>query len=59
MATQSILKSVNIKGRKAVRDFVNTLERSEEKRGKEVTMSRTVYEVKGETAIKDLFAKIK
>ena len=59
MATQSILKNVNIKGRKGVKDLVNALEHSAENRGKEVTMLRTVYEVKGETAIKDFFAKMK
>ncbi|MBQ7497308.1 MAG: hypothetical protein IJU00_05685 [Selenomonas sp.] len=59
MATQSILKSVNIKGRKGVRDLVNALEQSEKNRGKEVTMSRTVYEVKGKEAIKDFFTKVK
>ena len=38
MATKSILKNVNIRGRRRVHDFVNALERSIEQPEKEVLL---------------------
>lgn len=58
MATQSVLKSVNIKGRSQVRMFVNALEKAEASRGKRVEMSRSVYEVKDEDKLKDFLTKL-
>ena len=58
MATQSVLKSVNIKGRSQVRMFVNALEKAEASRGKKVEMSRSVYEVKDEDKLKDFLTKL-
>ena len=48
MATNSFLKNINIKGRSQTQKLVSALERSESNRGKEVKMSRSVVEIKGE-----------
>ena len=45
MATKSILKNVNIQGRRRVHDFVNALERSIEQPEKEVLLQRPVVEI--------------
>ena len=45
MATKSILKNVNIRGRRRVHDFVNALERSIEQPEKEVLLQRPVVEI--------------
>ena len=58
MATQSVLRNVNIKGRTEVRNFVNALEKAEASRGKKVEMSRSVFEVKGEDKVKDFLTKL-
>lgn len=47
MATQSFLKSVNIKSKKQIRDFVKALEKSENfHKQNKITYNRTPYEVK-------------
>ncbi len=47
MATQSFLKSVNIKSKKQIRDFVKALEKSENfRRQNEPSYNRTPYTVK-------------
>lgn len=58
MATQSVLSSVNIKGRNQVKALVNALEKAEASRGKKVEMSRSVFEVKGEDKVKDFLTKL-
>lgn len=50
MATKSILKNVNISGRKNVRLFVNALEKAQKTTGKEIVMSRPVEELRGQQA---------
>ena len=54
MATNSILKNVNISDKKLGRSFVMALEEGENKSAKEVVLSRTVSDVKREN-IKELF----
>lgn len=54
MATSSVLRNVNIKGKKSGRTFVNALAESKTKKGKKVKMSRTYREITGNT-IKGLF----
>lgn len=54
MATSSILKSVNIKGRKSGRTFIDALAKSKKRKSKTVKMSRPHREVTGST-IKELF----
>lgn len=54
MATSSILKSVNIKGRKSGRTFIDALAKSKKRRSKTVKMSRPHREVTDST-IKELF----
>lgn len=46
MATKSISKNINVKGRKQVKKLVDALEHANQHRGKTVNMSRTVTEVK-------------
>ena len=48
MATKSILKNVNIRGRRRVHDFVNALERSIEQPEKEVLLQRSVVEIRSD-----------
>lgn len=54
MATKSILKNIDIKDRKMGRAIVSALENSKNKKSKDVVLSRTCEEVKGEK-IKLLF----
>lgn len=56
MATKSILKNINIKGRKQTKQFVDALEHAQQHKGKEVTMTRTVNEIKGDK-VKAFFAR--
>jgi len=53
--TKSILKSVNIRGKSRVRDFVTALERAEKHTEKEVLLQRPVVEVRPDQ-IKSLLA---
>ena len=47
MATQSFLKSVNLKSKKHIRDFVKALEKSENfRRQNGISYTRTPYTVK-------------
>lgn len=46
MATKSIIKNVNIKGRKQVKAMVDALEHAQHHKGKTVIMTRTVNEVR-------------
>ncbi|MBO6247168.1 MAG: hypothetical protein J6N55_12925 [Anaerovibrio sp.] len=46
MATKSISKNINVKGRKQVKKLVDALEHANQHRGKTVNMSSTVTEVK-------------
>lgn len=48
MATKSISKNINIKGRTQVKKLVDALEHAHQHRGKTVTMSKAVTEVKGD-----------
>ncbi len=52
MATKSILKNVNIKGRSQVKNLANALEYAETRPAKIVTLSKALNEVKGENVKK-------
>lgn len=54
MATSSILKNVNIRGKKQIKDFVNALEKAEKFKGEEVHYGRT-FEVVKEDDVKKIF----
>ena len=54
MATKSILKNINVRGRKQIKMLADAMEHAEAFQGKEVTMSRPVSEIKGDK-IKDFF----
>lgn len=56
MATKSILKNINVRGRKQVRRLADAMEKAEAFRGKEVVMRHAVVEIKGEQ-IKDFVAE--
>jgi len=56
MATKSIIKNVDIRDKKLCGSFVAALENAQNKRSKEVAMSRSVTEVKGDK-IKELFGE--
>lgn len=56
MATKSILKNVDIKDRKLGKSLVIALENAAGKRAKDVTLSRTYEDVKGEK-LKSIFKK--
>lgn len=48
MATYSFLKDINLRGRKQSQDFIRALERSREKKEKEVKLSRPVSDMSRE-----------
>lgn len=48
MATKSILKNVNIKGRSQVKNLANALEYAETRPAKVVILSKALNEIKGE-----------
>ncbi len=54
MATKSILKNIDIKDRRMGRAIISALENAEGKKSKQVIMSRTFKEIKGDK-IKSLF----
>lgn len=54
MATSSFLKTINLQGRKQSQDFIKALEKSKEKREKEVRMSRPASDMSREE-IRKLF----
>lgn len=56
MATKSIIKNIDIRDRKLCRTFVSALENAQGKKGKDVTLSRSFTEVRGEK-IKELFGE--
>lgn len=56
MATKSILKNVDIKEKKLGKSLVVALENAAGKHSKNVTMSRTYSDVRGEK-IKEIFGK--
>lgn len=56
MATKSILKEVNLKNKKLAAQFVNTLDRAQYDRGKTVTYSRSVQDMKKDE-VKKFFEK--
>ena len=49
MATKSILKNINIKSKTQGNRFASALENAEKFKGKEVSFSRAVSEVRGES----------
>lgn len=49
MATNSIYKEMRVKDRKYCRNFVAALENAEKKSGKNVTFSKRVQEVRGDS----------
>lgn len=54
MATKSIYKSIHLKNRALCRGLVNALESAQNKKSKEVVMTKKVREVKGDE-LKKLF----
>lgn len=54
MATNSILKNVTIIDKKLGRSFVTALEKAENRIDKDIKLSRTVSDIKGEK-IKEIF----
>lgn len=56
MATKSILKNVDIKDCKLSKSLVLALENASNKKAKDVTLSRTYEDVRGEK-IKEIFGK--
>ena len=58
MATQSFLKNLNLRSREKVRKLVNALEMSEKNSDRQVTMQKSVSELKGEKA-KEVARKIR
>ncbi len=54
MATKSILKNIDIKDKKMGSAIVYALEGSKRKKNKNITISRTYEEIKGEK-VKDFF----
>ena len=48
MATKSILKNINMRSRGQVRRLAEAMERAENFRGKPVTMSHAVSDIRGE-----------
>ncbi len=59
MATKSILKNINVRNRRQVRELVNALEHASEWHGKDVQMSRTVSELKDKEDIRKFFETVK
>lgn len=55
MATNSIYKEMRIKGRKNCRNLITALENAEKITSKEITPSKRIQEVKGDS-IKKMFA---
>lgn len=56
MATKSILKNIYVREKKQFSDLINALERAEKKKGKEVKLSKSVTQARGED-IKKIFGK--
>ncbi len=56
MATKSILKNVDIKDRKLGKSLVVALEHASGKKAKDVTLSRTYSDMRGEK-LKEIFGK--
>lgn len=56
MATKSILKNVDIKSKVLGRSLIIALENAEGKSSKEVTLSRTYKDIRGDK-IKEIFGK--
>lgn len=54
MATKSILKSVDVKDKNLAKSLVSALENASKKKSKDVSLSRTYSDVRGEK-IKDIF----
>ena len=48
MATQSILKNISIRDKKSARDLVNALENAENKKSKEVVLSKPLKKIEKE-----------
>ncbi len=56
MATKSILKNVDIKDKKLGKQLVIALENASSKQSKQVTLSRTYQDIRGEK-IKEVLSK--
>lgn len=59
MATKSILKNVTIHGRSNCRKFISALEHAEDKKSKEVTISKPVRQVKSSEEIRKFLGDMK
>ena len=58
MATKSILKNVDIKDKKLSKSLIVALESAKGKHGKEVTLSRTYSDVRGDKILEIFGDKI-
>lgn len=54
MATKSITKDVVVRSKPLAKNLVRALENAQNKNSKEVVMSRTVHEIKGEN-LREMF----
>lgn len=54
MATKSITKNVVVRSKPLARNFIRAVENAHGKSCKEVVMTKTVHELKGQT-LKDIF----
>ena len=55
MATKSFLKEINIKNRKEAENFINALEKAENKKSKIVKFNKRVEDVKDSETIRKIF----
>ncbi len=56
MATKSMTKNVVIRSKPLARNFIRAIEDASKKSSKDVVISRTVHEIKGDK-LKELFGK--
>lgn len=56
MATKSIIKNIDIKDKRMCQAFISAIENAENKHSKEVSLSRSFTEIKGDK-IKELFGE--
>ena len=57
MATKSFLKNIVIEDRKSAENFINALEKAENKKAKKIEINKMVEDVKGSIQIRKIFNK--
>lgn len=57
MATKSFLKNIVIKDRKSAENFINALEKAENKKAKKIEINKMVEDVKDSIQIRKIFNK--